>query len=100
MAEIKPQAPTEVQIHHPLEGRMDDGYQLVGTFTLDPATGTAVLTVLHEEVRPRLEEFARGVASSSRRRIVTPDEGQLFLETLRATLASSTYWRAINTLTE
>lgn len=95
MAQAEAQAPTEVEIHHPLEGRMDEGHQLVGMFTLDAATGNAVLTVLHEEVRPRLEPFAGGLTSLSLQRIVTPDDGPLFLGALLATLANSTYWRAL-----
>lgn len=48
-----------------------------------------------ESVRAKLEEFAAGISSTPLRRMVTPQEGALFLDTVLDMLQNSTYWRAL-----
>ncbi len=87
---------TKVGVYHPLKGRRGEGHQLIGEFALDPASGHAVLCVLDQTARTRLERIANGLASTPLRRTVLPGEGELFLRTLQETFQSSTSWRVVD----
>lgn len=80
---------------HLLEGRRFEGYQLVGRFSVDPNSGAAVLTVLVEELRVRLQAMAGGLLSRTLGIPVRPEDGELYLRTLQETFVNSSYWRMV-----
>ena len=83
---------SKVTLHRTFPG--EPGYQLVAVFELDPATGSARVTITDEGSRVKVEKLLDGVGARSLRRLVLPDEGELFLDTLLEAYARSSYWRA------
>lgn len=80
----------KVGIYHAIIGV--DGYSRVGSFALD-GTGRAVLEVVDENYRKKLEEFAAGVGPRSLKRAVVPGEGELYLKALCEVFERNSYWR-------
>lgn len=87
-------AATAVQIYHLLDGPLLGDRQLIGRIALD-RSGNAVVTVLIEQARSRLNAIAGGLVSKTLGRPVMTDEGELYIQTLRETFAVSVQWRIV-----
>ena len=77
-------------------GRVSDGYQRVGSFEVEPASGIAILTVNDESQREQLEQFAKGIAARPNTPIRYPHDGTAYLSAIRDTFRGSSHLRIVD----
>jgi len=83
----------KVIIYRSVPGEMQ--YVRAGEFTLQ--ADVAVLNVFDDRFKDELTELAaEGVGPFSLKRMVKPQEGEIFLTSLVESFASSSYWRAVD----
>src|SRR5690349_5483997 len=71
------------------------GFERVGAFVVEPASGAAVLEVSDERVRDRLENLTKGVTGRADD-VVLPADGTRFLRALADRYATSSYWDVVD----